>query len=103
VSRVGEIYQVSNWKTEKHVAVIECPDSIPYGSLAEIEVSVGKEVSHPNTTTHHIRWIQIYFQPKGEKFNYQLANVEFTAHGESHSGANVGSVCTLHAGCGGHV
>jgi len=56
-----------------------------------------KEVAYPNTTEHHIRWIQLYFQPEGAKFPYQVGNFEFTAHGESADGADKGPVYTNHA------
>jgi superoxide reductase len=38
------------------VPVIECPDALKSGKRFEIKVSVGKEIAHPNTTEHHIRW-----------------------------------------------
>lgn len=97
MKRFGEHLQTDDWKTEKHVPVIECPDTVKAGEQCQITLSVGKEVSHPNTTEHHIRWIQVYFHPESEKFSYQLANCEFTAHGESVPGPNQGPVYTHHA------
>lgn len=41
-----------------------------------------KEVAHPNTTEHHIRWIALYYHGEGEKFPFQLRRFESTAHGE---------------------
>jgi len=61
-----------------------------------VTVTLGKEVAHPNTTEHHIRWIQVFFKPEGDKFAYQVANCEFTAHGESAEGPNKGPVYTNH-------
>ena len=61
-----------------------------------MKVSVGKEIAHPNTTEHHIRWISVYFQPEGGKFTYQIGHFEFSAHGESAGGANQGPVYTNH-------
>lgn len=90
MKKVGELFQVGDWKKEKHVPVIECPDSVKSGEGFEITVSVGKEIPHPNTTEHHIRWIQIFFHPHGEQYSYQLVHCEFTAHGESVQGANQG-------------
>ncbi|MGA8240491.1 MAG: desulfoferrodoxin family protein, partial [Desulfobacterales bacterium] len=58
---------------------------------------LGKEVAHPNTTEHHIRWIQLYFRPGGDKFAYQVGNFEFCAHGESTEGADKGPVTTNHS------
>ncbi|UCD71828.1 MAG: class II SORL domain-containing protein [Syntrophobacterales bacterium] len=90
MKRLGEFFQTADWKAEKHVPVIECPDSVNSGEKFEVKVSVGKEIPHPNTTEHHIRWIQLFFQPEGEQHSYQLANFEFTGHGESVQGANQG-------------
>jgi superoxide reductase len=97
MKKLGELWQTSDWKTEKHVPVIECPDSVKIEQLFEIKVTIGKEVSHPNTTEHHIRWIQLFFHPAGEKFSYQIANCEFTAHGESVDGGDKGPVYTHHS------
>lgn len=93
---MGDLYQTADWKTEKHVPVIECPDAVGAGELFHVDVSLGKEVAHPNTTEHHIRWIQLYFKPDGDKFCYQVGNFEFTAHGESVEGPNTGPVHTNH-------
>jgi len=93
---MGDLYQTADWKTEKHVPVIECPDAVGAGELFQVDVSLGKEVAHPNTTEHHIRWIQLYFKPDGDKFCYQVGNFEFTAHGESVEGPNTGPVHANH-------
>jgi superoxide reductase len=92
----AELYQTADWKTEKHVPVIECTGKVKVGELFQIKVTLGKEIAHPNTTEHHIRWISVYFQPEGEKFTYQVGHFEFTAHGESVEGANQGPVCAHH-------
>jgi superoxide reductase len=91
---VKDLFQSADWKKEKHVPVIECVEKAPRGQMTVVSVSVGKEVPHPNTTAHHIRWIELYFQPDGEKFPYQLARVDFSAHGESAQGADTSSVYT---------
>jgi superoxide reductase len=61
-----------------------------------VKVTLGKEVAHPNTTEHHIRWIQLYFHPEGAKFLSQVGHFEFAAHGESADGADKGPVYTNH-------
>lgn len=94
---IEEMYQTADWKTEKHVPVIECPDQVATDEMFDIKVSLGKEVSHPNTTEHHIRWIQVFFKPDDDKFAYQIGNFEFTAHGESVEGPNTGPVYTDHS------
>ena len=89
-------FQTADWKAEKHVPVIDCPDSVKAGEFLKATVSVGKEIAHPNTTEHHIRWISVYFHPEGEKFTYDVGHFEFNAHGESAAGANQGPVYTNH-------
>jgi superoxide reductase len=92
--KLGEKIQSGDWKAEKHVPVIECPESVVADKPFTVKVSVGKEIPHPNTTEHHIRWIDVYFQPEGDKFIYQVGHFEFNAHGESVKGANQGPVFT---------
>ena len=91
---IGELFQTDDWKNEKHVPVIEAPQSAKAEEPFEVTLSVGKEIAHPNTTEHHIRWIQLFFKPDGDKFAYQIGNWEFTAHGESVKGANEGPATT---------
>ena len=92
----GEVYQSSDWKTEKHVPVIDCKDAVKADELFIATVAVGKEVAHPNTTEHHIRWITVYFKPEGGKFPYEVGRFEFSAHGEGGDGPNTGPVYTNH-------
>ena len=97
MAQMGEFFQTADWKSEKHVPVIECEDTVASDEVFEVKVSLGKEVAHPNTTEHHIRWIQLYFKPEGDKFAYQVGNFEFAAHGESTEGPDTGPVYTNHA------
>lgn len=89
-----DLFQSADWKTEKHVPVIEVSDKVKKGELISITVSVGKEIPHPNTTSHHIRWIGVYFLALGEKFPYQIGKAEFSAHGESVQGPDTSTVFT---------
>lgn len=91
-----DLFQGADWKTEKHVPVIEAPDKVKKGEVFKITVSVGKEIAHPNKTEHHIRWIAVYFHPRDEKFPYQIAKAEFSAHGESTQGPDTSTVYTHH-------
>ncbi len=91
---MAELYQSADWKQEKHVPVIEAPDSGKKGEPVQVSVTVGKEIAHPNTTAHHIAWIDVYFAPDGEKFPYQIGRVEFTSHGASAQGADTSTVYT---------
>jgi superoxide reductase len=96
MTTTSELYQTADWKSEKHVPVIEAPDAVAPDEVFEVKVSLGKEVAHPNTTEHHIRWIRLYFQPEDGKFPYEVGSFEFCAHGESADGANQGPVYTNH-------
>lgn len=96
MERIGGLFQSADWKTEKHVPVIECPDKVKAGELFPVKVTLGKEVAHPNTTEHHISWISVYFHPEGEKNPHQIGHFEFSAHGESVEGPNQGPVYTNH-------
>ncbi len=97
MARIGEFYQSADWKSEKHVPVIDCPDEIKSDEMVDVTVSLGKEVAHPNTTEHHISWISLYFKPEGGKFIYQIGNYTFAAHGASVDGPNTGPVYTHHS------
>jgi superoxide reductase len=93
---IGEHVGKADWKQEKHVPAIDCPDKVSADQVFEVKISVGKEVAHPNTTAHHIRWIALYFHPDGGKFSYQVARCEFAAHGESTEGPDTSTVYTHH-------
>jgi len=93
---IAEKIKTADWKSEKHVPVIECKEKIQKDELIHVKLTVGKEVSHPNTTEHHIRWIRAYFVPDGSTSAYVLGSFEFNAHGESGSGPNKGPVYTHH-------
>ena len=97
MARVGELFQSADWKSEKHVPVIECAEEVKANEIFDVKITLGKEVAHPNTTEHHIRWIQLFFKPEGEKFTYQVGGFEFTAHGESADGPDKGPVYTNHS------
>lgn len=87
---LSEVIQRADWKSEKHVPVIAAPDTVKANEFFTVQASVGKEIAHPNTTEHHIRWISLYFRPEGAKNPYQVAHAEFTVHGESVEGPNQG-------------
>jgi superoxide reductase len=96
-NNMGSLIQEADWKKEKHVPVIECPDTVTKNELFSVNVGLGKEIAHPNTTEHHIRWIDVYFHPEGEKFPYQIGHYEFNAHGESVDGPNESTIYAHHA------
>lgn len=94
MAKFGDLLQEADWKSEKHAPVIEAPDTAKAGEGVTISASVGKEIAHPNTTEHHIVWIELHFKPDSDKFSHQLSVNRFTAHGESAAGANQGAAFT---------
>jgi len=91
VSKIGDHVQSADWKAEKHVPVIEVMEPVKKGEPCQVQLSVGAEIAHPHTTEHHIRYIQLFFKPEGEKFLVHMGTFQFEAHGESVEGANAGS------------
>lgn len=81
-SKIGDKVQSADWKSEKHVPAITGPDSVKAGEWIKLNVRVGKEIAHPNTVEHHIRWIQVYYTPDGGKFTFDLGRATFNSHGE---------------------
>ncbi len=88
---IGEHVQSADWKSEKHVPAIKVKGPAKKGEAFEVQLSIGEEIPHPHTTEHHIRYIQLFFKPEGEKFIVHLGTYQFEAHGESVEGANAGS------------
>ncbi|MBN1637868.1 MAG: hypothetical protein JW866_02800 [Ignavibacteriales bacterium] len=83
------LFQTADWKAEKHSPVIEI---IEAGNTVTANISIGKEIPHPNTTEHYIAWVDVYFHPNGEKFPYHLGKYEFATHGASTSGPNTSTI-----------
>ncbi|HNT75583.1 MAG TPA: class II SORL domain-containing protein [Anaerolineae bacterium] len=92
--KIGEVIQSADWKKEKHAPVIEAPAVVKAGEPFVVELSIGKEIAHPNTTAHHIAWMELYFKPADDKFIYQLGRFDFSAHGASAKGADSGPAWT---------
>ena len=89
-----DLFQTADWKMEKHAPVIELPENIKKDETMRMIVSVGKEIPHPNTTEHHISWIEVYFLPDGAKFPINLGRTQFSAHGASVQGPNTSTLYT---------
>ncbi len=98
MTEINELLQSADFKKEKHVPVIDAPDVAQKGEQIMVGISVGKEIAHPNTTQHHIRWISVFFLPDGEKYPIQIGEITFTAHGSSTQGADTSTVYTNHQG-----
>lgn len=90
----ANLFQTADWKKEKHVPVIELPEKVKKGENFNVTVSIGKEIPHPNTTEHHIVWIDVLFHPEGSKFPYHVGRFEFLSHGASTEGPNTSSIYT---------
>ncbi len=91
MSNIAKHVQSADWKAEKHVPVIKVPGQVKKGEPFQVQLSVGDEIAHPHTTEHHIRYIQLFYKPEGEKFLVHMGTFQFEAHGESVEGANAGS------------
>lgn len=94
MNALKELLQGADWKTEKHVPVIESPDSAKKSDAVKVKITIGKQIAHPNTTAHHISFAAAYFLPDGEKFPYQVARADFASHGASTQGADTSTVYT---------
>ena len=70
-----DLFQAADWKAEKHVPVIEAVDKVKKGDLVKINITVGKEIPHPNTTEHHIAWAAVFFIPKAKNFLIRSLNL----------------------------
>jgi len=79
---ISEKIQSADWKSEKHVPVIDAPEKVKAGEWTNVTVQIGKEIPHPNTVEHHIRWIQVFYTPDEGKFTYELGKFTFDSHGE---------------------
>ncbi len=91
---IGDYFQTADWKTEKHAPVIECPETVQVDEEFIVSLTIGKEIPHPNTTEHHIEWIELYFKPEKSKIPFMVGKVDFLGHGASVKGANEGPIYT---------
>ncbi len=91
---LSEFVKSADWKSEKHVPVIECAATAKAGEAVAITVTVGKEIAHPNTTGHHIAWIALHFVAAGAKVSTEITRCEFSAHGAAAEGPDKGPAYT---------
>ena len=73
--------KTADWKNEKHVPVIDAPASVKAGETFDVDVTVGKEIPHPNTVEHHIAWIALHYVPEGAQTSIESARLDLSAHG----------------------
>ena len=62
---------------EKHVPHITAPEKVKEGEPFTVEIIVGKERRHPNSTSHHIKWIQLFAKEEGKKPAVHVATFDF--------------------------
>jgi len=99
---LSEYVKTADWKSEKHVPVIDCDDNIAADTCTQITISVGKEIQHPNTTAHHIAWIALHYVPEGSQTSIEITRCEFSAHAGSAEGPDMGpaKTCSTVTVCG---
>ena len=73
---IGVYLQTADWKSEKHTPVIEAPETLEVDKSFGASLTIGKEIPHPNTTEHHIEWIQLFFTPEMGKFPFEVGKFE---------------------------
>ena len=83
MSSLGKFLQSGDWKGEKHVPIIHVPEKVKAEEGFELKVSIGDAIKHPNTLEHHIVWFKVFYMEEGGKFPVELANFNFSAHGEA--------------------
>lgn len=87
--------QTGDWKGEKHVPAITILSAKK--DEVVVKVRVGEEIAHPNTFEHNIKWIKLFYLPEGAKLPIQVADFNFTAHGEGESFTDPQGVATFKA------
>ena len=97
MAELSDRLQTADWQKEKHVPIIEAPETVKANEFFQVKATLGKAVAHPNTTEHHIRWIALYFLPEGSQFSIEVGYFTFSAHGEAVKGPNQGPVYTNHS------
>jgi superoxide reductase len=88
-----------------HAPVIDASASVKKGEPVAVIVSVGRDLPYPNSTPHHIRWLEVTFHPEGARFPFHVARVEFAAHVQCEFRTNrpgtilASSYCNIHGLC----
>ncbi len=92
--KLGDLIQGGDFKGEKHVPVIDAPVKVKADEAFKVNLSVGKEIPHPNKPGHHICWIQLFYKPTDGKFVIELAKFDYTAHAAAMDPAATGPAMT---------
>lgn len=64
---ISNSIKTADFKAEKRIPVIKVVSRD--GDTAVIEVSVGAEIAHPNTTEHFIVYIDLYYKGEANLFS----------------------------------
>ena len=91
---LSDYVKSADWAKEKHVPVIDCPETVEAGKPVAVTVTVGKEIPHPNVPGHFIAWASLHFVPAGAQLPVELARCEFSAHGAGTAEGAVPAVVT---------
>jgi superoxide reductase len=86
---------------KKHTPVIEAPSKVKKGEAFEVKVIVGKEVPHPQTSDHYIKWISLWADEielarVDLDANLALPTVTFVVKLEKTAKLSALSYCNLH-------
>ncbi len=86
---------------KKHTPVIEAPSTVKKGEPFEVKVIVGKEVPHPQTTEHYIKWVSLWAdEVEVAKADFDANNalpiVTFTVKLEKDAKLSALAYCNLH-------
>ena len=65
---IGEHVGKADWKTEKHVPAIDCPDKVKADQMFDVKVTVGKEIAHPEHDRSSHQMDRAALDPEGAKF-----------------------------------
>ncbi len=74
--RFGDIIRMEEEGAAKHKPHVEIPSPVKVGEKIKLRIHVGKEVVHPNTVEHHIKWIQVFLQEKERLYPVHLATID---------------------------
>lgn len=91
----GALIQSGDWKGEKHVPIIHCPETVKPGENFDIKITLGDAIGHPNILEHYISWFKVFFLPEGAKFPIEIGTFDFSAHGENNVFTDYKGITTI--------
>ncbi len=74
--RFGDLVKMDEEGAAKHKPHIEVPSRAKAGEEVKLRIHVGREVAHPNTVEHHIKWIQVFLQEDERPYPVHLATID---------------------------